>query len=133
MKRTIIIGSIFILLSVGAAAGFFYWKNLRGAGPAFAPPPQDIVDLFADQPTVVGNQIDFVLRRGNGRLDAIECKVSPDRFNVESLRQFRSIYRKGANFAICPMVTEPFTRHFGKIKVHFTSTFHFLSAKHNVR
>ena len=62
MKRTIIIGSIFILLSVGAAAGFFYWKNLRGAGPAFAPPPQDIVDLFADQPTVVGNQIDFVLR-----------------------------------------------------------------------
>ena len=78
-----------------------------------------------------GREIDFVLRRGNGRLDTIECKVNPDRFNVESLRQFRSIYRKGANFAICPMVTEPFMRNFGKIKVHFTSTFHIISKGHS--
>ncbi len=27
-------------------AGLFYWKNLRGIGPALGPPPADIVDLI---------------------------------------------------------------------------------------
>ncbi len=37
---------LFVILIVLAAAFYFYWKNLRGAWPAFAPPKQNIVTLL---------------------------------------------------------------------------------------
>jgi len=74
-----------------------------------------------------GREIDFVLQRGDGRVDAIECKISPDRFDVNVLRQFRSLYRRGENWAVCPMVTDKYTRNFGELKVQFMSTRHIFS------
>jgi predicted AAA+ superfamily ATPase len=54
-----------------------------------------------------GREVDFVLRRGD-EVDAIECKISPGRFEPNSLRVFREQYPAGRNFLVCPLVREPF-------------------------
>jgi len=46
MKKNIIILVIIILLGGMVWLGNFYYKNLRGAGPAIKKPPQDIRDLI---------------------------------------------------------------------------------------
>lgn len=47
MNKKIIIGIISIAILGGAAwAGKFYWKDLRGAGPALLPAPTDIVQAI---------------------------------------------------------------------------------------
>jgi predicted AAA+ superfamily ATPase len=56
-----------------------------------------------------GREIDFVVRRGRD-VHAIECKVNPDRFDVEALAVFRALYPRGRNFVVCPEVTESYER-----------------------
>jgi len=46
-QRQIILGILgVILLGALTAGGVFAWRNLRGAGPAIKPPPQDITELL---------------------------------------------------------------------------------------
>jgi predicted AAA+ superfamily ATPase len=69
-----------------------------------------------------GREVDFVLRRGR-EVDAVECKLNPDRFEPESLLVFRSQYPGGGgagggrNFVVCPGVEAPYERRFRDLAV----------------
>ena len=47
-------------------------------------------------------EVDFVVRHTRDRVDAIECKINPDRFNTASVETFRSIYPHGENYIVSP-------------------------------
>lgn len=68
-----------------------------------------------------GREIDFVVRRGR-EVDAVECKVNPDRFDAASLAVFRAAYPRGRNLLVCPGVREPYERRFGGLAVRVTGT-----------
>ncbi|MBI4634285.1 MAG: ATP-binding protein [Deltaproteobacteria bacterium] len=50
-----------------------------------------------------GREIDFIMIRKRDEVDAIECKWSPDHFNAEGLKIFRSFYNRGKNYLVCPL------------------------------
>jgi glucose/arabinose dehydrogenase len=50
MKKPLILISILMVAAGLLWAGHFYWHNLRGAGPALKPPPQDIAKLLETAP-----------------------------------------------------------------------------------
>ena len=54
-----------------------------------------------------GREVDFVARRGRGRLDAIECKINPDRLNPNAAAAFRERYPEGDNYIVSPGATRP--------------------------
>ena len=56
-----------------------------------------------------GREIDFVVDRGLGVVDAIEAKITPDSFNASNLIVFRSLYPNGDNYLICPYVRQPYS------------------------
>jgi glucose/arabinose dehydrogenase len=47
MKKTIIIILVLILIAVATGTAIFYWRNFRGAAPAFKKPPEDITKLIS--------------------------------------------------------------------------------------
>ena len=53
-------------------------------------------------------EIDFVVRRQNRRLDAIECKINPDHTKATAIKAFRKMYAAGHNFVIFPGITRPY-------------------------
>lgn len=63
-----------------------------------------------------GHELDFVLRRGR-EVDAIECKINPDRFEPQSLAVFRGKYPRGRNYLVCPGITSPHDRRFDELTV----------------
>ena len=50
MKKTVILISILVAAAALSWAAWFYHKNFSGSGPAFKPPPQDIVGLLKTAP-----------------------------------------------------------------------------------
>jgi predicted AAA+ superfamily ATPase len=60
-----------------------------------------------------GREVDFVVKRDDGSIDAVECKINPDHFEPDSLLAFRRAHKKGLNFIISPRVTLPYRRHQG--------------------
>jgi hypothetical protein len=54
-------------------------------------------------------EIDFVVERGSGKIDAIEAKLSPDAFDVKSLAAFRALYPEGRNYVACPVVAKTYS------------------------
>jgi predicted AAA+ superfamily ATPase len=60
-----------------------------------------------------GREIDFVIKRPEQEVDAIECKINPDNFNPEALKVFRSSYPKGKNYICSPLVESPCRRRHG--------------------
>ena len=50
MKKPLILISLLIVAAGLLWAGHFYWQNLRGAGPAFKPPPEEIAKLLPAVP-----------------------------------------------------------------------------------
>jgi hypothetical protein len=70
---------------------------------------RDIQELFAVE-------VDFVVRRGR-EVDAVECKVNPDRFDPASLAVFREAYPRGRNFVVCPGIRDAYDRRFGGLMV----------------
>jgi len=64
-----------------------------------------------------GREVDFVLPGPSGIVDAIECKISPARFDVTGLRAFRALYPLGRNWLVCPYEQEPWQRSWGTIAV----------------
>ncbi len=47
-------------------------------------------------------EVDFVVRHTRDRVDTIECKINPDRFNTVPVETFRSIYPGGENYIVSP-------------------------------
>lgn len=47
-------------------------------------------------------ELDFVVRRGNGNLDAFECKVHPGRVSGGAVAAFRRLYPDGENAVVVP-------------------------------
>lgn len=61
MKKPLILISLLIVAAGLTWAGLFYWQNLRGAAPAFEPPPQNIAKQLeppAGPPQREWNEID---------------------------------------------------------------------------
>ena len=72
-------------------------------------------------------EIDFVVVRGH-EVDAIECKVQPDRFNPAALSIFRQSYPRGRNIIVSPGVAEPYDRRMGSLVVRIMDCRHLLAA-----
>lgn len=71
-----------------------------------------------------GREVDFVIK-GNGRqVDAVECKINPDRFEPESLTVFRENYLEGKNYVVSPTVKMPYQQRFGKLMVRYCNVNH---------
>lgn len=64
-----------------------------------------------------GREVDFVLHRGRDRVDAVECKWSPEAFESRGLAAFRKIYPKGRNFLVTPSGVPAFTRDYDGLEV----------------
>lgn len=67
-------------------------------------------------------EIDFVIERPGGRVDAIEAKINPDAFEIKGLRAFRALYPLGDNLLICPFVKEPYVLKKGPFEIHVCGT-----------
>ena len=72
-----------------------------------------------------GREIDFVVRRAR-EVDAVECKISPDRFEPGSLTAFRELYPHGRNYLVCPGLREPYDRRIGKLILRVTGCRHLM-------
>lgn len=68
-----------------------------------------------------GRELDFVVRRLQGAVDAYECKVNPDNFDPEALKAFRAQYPKGRNFVVGPWIDAPYDRRYGEVSVRCSS------------
>jgi len=66
-----------------------------------------------------GREVDFVVARAGGRVDAIECEIAPDRFDVSSLAVFRSAYPEGENYVVSPAAPVPYERRHGELLVTY--------------
>ena len=53
-------------------------------------------------------EIDFVIRRTEGRVDLVECKVNPDKLNPAPVAAFRERYPDGDNYVATPVAREPY-------------------------
>lgn len=73
-----------------------------------------------------GREVDFVVRRGR-EVDAVECKVNPDRFDPASLAVFRAAYPNGRNYLVCPGIRKAYERRFGGLLVRAIGTKDLLS------
>ena len=63
-------------------------------------------------------EIDFVVERSGGRVDAIEAKINPDAFEITNLRAFRALYPRGDNVLVCPFIKEAYVMKKGPFEVH---------------
>jgi uncharacterized protein len=66
-----------------------------------------------------GREIDFVITRNENRVDAIECKVNPDRFETKNLEEFRKLYPNGNNYVVSPFSKIAYKKNFGDVAVTF--------------
>ena len=55
-----------------------------------------------------GQEIDFIIKKSNETVNVIECKISPEHFDIKNIVAFRKIYPKGENFIICPVIKESY-------------------------
>ena len=53
-------------------------------------------------------EVDFVVRRTDGAVDAVECKVNPDRLDPAPIEAFRHIYPDGSNYVVAPLDRQPY-------------------------
>ena len=53
-------------------------------------------------------EVDFVVRRADGAVDAVECKINPDRLNPKPIEAFRRIHPKGVNYLATPLDRKPY-------------------------
>lgn len=66
-------------------------------------------------------EVDFVVPRARGRMDAIECKWRSDALEVRGLAGFRALYPEGRNFVVSPLHGPPYDRVIAGLKVSFVS------------
>ena len=54
-------------------------------------------------------EVDFVVRRTGGRVDAVECKINPDKLNPTPVEAFRQHHPHGDNYVATPLAQQPYT------------------------
>jgi predicted AAA+ superfamily ATPase len=64
-----------------------------------------------------GREVDFVVPRTGGSVDAIECKWNSEAFEAEGLKKFRESYPEGRNFLVSPNITAAYPRNLKGLKV----------------
>jgi len=64
-------------------------------------------------------EVDFVLPRGRGACDAIECRWRAGAFDPKGMLAFRSWHPRGRNFVVSPQAGEPYTRRVDGLEVTF--------------
>jgi hypothetical protein len=67
-------------------------------------------------------ELDFVIRRERGRVDAAECKINPDKLDTKSFKVFRELYPDGDNYLISPVVKKPYKLRRGEMVFTVCST-----------
>src|SRR3989344_2036312 len=65
------------VVAVGAFAGFTYWQQFRGAGPAILPPGDDIGEVIEETPPEGQNNTDFPLKLPDGFSISVFAKDLP--------------------------------------------------------
>jgi len=75
-----------LLRSYYPTSGIFYWQDKSN------------------------REIDFIVKHQNDIVDAYECKINPDNFNVFPLTVFRETNPNGRNFCICPYIKESYKK-----------------------
>ena len=55
-----------------------------------------------------GREIDFVVRRPEGRVDAFECKIDPDEVGPAPVAAFRRRYPHGRDYVVVPVAKQPY-------------------------
>jgi len=68
-------------------------------------------------------EIDFVLQRKSNIVDAVECKINPDKFSPKALQKFRAHYPEGENLCFSPHIETPYKLNFGNLEVEFRSIY----------
>ena len=66
------------------------------------------------------HEVDFILPRGRGVVDAVECKWDAGGFESKNLQVFRAQHPAGKNIVVCSNVREPFTQRSAGLEVTFT-------------
>ena len=56
-------------------------------------------------------EVDFVIRHSRGRVDAVECKINPERLDAAPVGAFRHLHPSGENIVISPAVSKPYKFH----------------------
>jgi hypothetical protein len=69
-------------------------------------------------------EVDFVVSRGRGACDAIECKWRAAALDPKALMTFRSLYPKGKTFVVTPDTRESYVRTIGAFDVQFSNLTH---------
>lgn len=69
--------------------------------------PEDRIFYWRD---ASGREVDFVIPKNRGRVDALECKWNPEHFDPRGLAFFRELYPRGSNFLICPSVDRTYKK-----------------------
>lgn len=67
-------------------------------------------------------EVDFVIRRGRDRVDVVECKINPDKFDAAPVVVLRGLYPKGDNYIASPAVKKPYKVRRGKLVFTACST-----------
>ncbi len=68
-----------------------------------------------------GREIDFVIKKSESNLDAIECKVNPANFSYKNLKKFRELYPGGRNICVSPNISESYKIRKDNLSVEFHS------------
>ncbi|MBI4366574.1 MAG: ATP-binding protein [Deltaproteobacteria bacterium] len=103
------------------------WNELRPAdrGPLWehvvletllASPQPQTVHYWRDKQQ---HEIDFVIPRGRGACDAIECKWDPETFDPDHFALFRRQYPSGRNVVVTPQRGETYRRTMAGLEVTF--------------
>ena len=53
-----------------------------------------------------GREVDFVVRRDEGRLDTFECKIDPDEVEARAVKAFRRRYPAGRDYVVVPVARQ---------------------------
>ena len=53
-------------------------------------------------------EVDFVIRHSRDRVDAVECKINPEKLDATPVNAFRSLHPNGENIVISPAVRKPY-------------------------
>lgn len=69
-------------------------------------------------------EVDFVVPKERGTVDAIECKWSVAGFSPRGLAAFRELHQKGKNYLVVPNAPEPYERDYGAVRVEVVSLEH---------
>jgi predicted AAA+ superfamily ATPase len=65
-----------------------------------------------------GREVDFVIPRGRGSVDAVECKWNPNQFDPSSMKVLRRYYPRGTNYVICPISVQGYQKNISGLDIY---------------